>query len=109
MSNLDKAREHFATAETASIDVTEWEVTIYWRPWTINDRQKVWGAIKASGREAELSARVLITKALDKDGKNLYSLADLRVLCHEVDSAVVERIAVAIIGTQPSEAEVEKN
>jgi hypothetical protein len=109
MGILDQAKEHFSGLETQTVDVAEWGHAIFWRPWTIAERQKVWGAIKQSGREAELSARVLITKGLDKDGKNLYSLSDLRTLCHEVDSAVVERIALAIIGTEPTADDSLKN
>lgn len=109
MGNLDKAKEHFSSLEVQSIDVPEWDQTVYWRPWNIAERQKVWGAVKQSGRETELSARVLITKALDKDGKNLYSVGDLRTLCHDVDFAVVERISAAIIGLPETAEEIEKN
>lgn len=109
MSILDKAREHFASIETQRLNVPEWDVSVYWRPWTVNERQKVWGAVKASGKEAELSARVLITKAQDVDGKPLYTLNDLRTLCFEVDSTVVERIALAMIGDPVSAVDLEKN
>lgn len=109
MGILDQAKEHFSGLETQSINVPEWGHEVYWRPWTISERQKVWGAIKQSGREAELSARVLITKALDRDGKNLYSIGDLRTLCHEVDSSVVERVALSIIGEQQSADDTLKN
>lgn len=109
MTILDKARDHFATIETKSLPVPEWDMTVYWRPWTVNERQKVWGAIKASGKEAELSARVLITKALDKDGKPIFGVNDLRTLCFEVDSAVVEQIALAIIGEPATAGDIEKN
>lgn len=109
MSILDKAKEHFSGLETQSLAVPEWDVEVYWRPWTIAERQKVWGAIKQSGRDTELPARVLIVKALDKDGKNLYSLGDLRALTHEVDFSVVERIATSILGVPVTAEETEKN
>lgn len=109
MGILDQAKEHFSGLDTQTVDVAEWGHAVFWRPWTIAERQKVWGAIKQSGREAELSARVLIAKALDKDGKNLYSIADLRTLCHEVDGAVVERVALLIIGEQQSADDSLKN
>jgi len=109
MGSLEKAKEHFASLEMQSIDVPEWDEVIHWRPWNINERQKVWGAVRQSGRETELSARVLIVKALDKDGKLLYSTNDLRTLCYDVDFSVVERISAAIVGVQLSAEEIEKN
>lgn len=109
MSILDKAKAHFLDAEIQSVDVPEWDLVIYWKPWTIAERQKVWGAIKASGRDTEISARVIITKALDKDGKNLFSIGDLRTLTTEVDFAVVERISALIMGVPASPEETEKN
>lgn len=109
MGVLDKAKEHFSTHEVSSVDVPEWDVTIFWKPWTVAERQKVYGAVKASGRDAELSARVLIAKALEKDGKPMFGLDDLRALTTSVDATVVERIALAIIGVQPTVEEAEKN
>ena len=109
MSILDQAKEHFASIETQSLEIPEWGLTVFWRPWTVNERQKVWGAIKQSGKEAELSARVLIAKALDKDLKNVFSVGDLRTLCFDVDSSVLERVALSIIGEQQSSDDTLKN
>lgn len=110
MSILEKAKEHFAAHEISSINVPEWDsATIYWKPWTVAERQRVYGAVKASGRDAELSARVLIAKALDRDGKPMFGLDDLRALTTSVDATVVERIALAIIGVAPTVEEAEKN
>lgn len=109
MSILEKAKEHFAAHEISSVAVPEWDATIYWKPWTVAERQRVYGAVKASGRDAELSARVLIAKALDRDGKPMFGLDDLRALTTSVDATVVERIALAIIGVAPTVEEAEKN
>jgi len=109
MGVLDKAKEHFSSLEVQSIEVPEWDMTIYWKPWTIAERQKVWGPVKASGRDTEISARVLITKAMDRDGKNQFGLGDLRTLTHEVDFSVVERVSAAIMGVPATPEETEKN
>lgn len=109
MGILDQAKEHFASIETESVEVPEWGLTVYWKPWTIAERQKVWGPIKLSGKDTEISARVLITKALDKDQKNLFSLGDLRTLTHEVDFTVVERVSSLILGVPATPEETEKN
>lgn len=109
MGILDRAKQHFSDIETQSLEVPEWDLTLYWRPWTVNERQKVWGAVKMSGKDTEISSRTLITKALDKDGKNLFGIGDLRALNSDVDFAVLERVAMAIIGIQPDEADVIKN
>lgn len=98
MGILDKAKEHFEAIETKNLHVPEWDITVHWRPWNLNERQRVFGAVQASGKQQELSARVLIAKAVDKDLKALFNLGDLRALTLEVESAIVDRIAVAIIG-----------
>lgn len=109
MGILDRAKEHFAALETKSLEVPEWEVTVYWRPWTVNERQKVMGAVKASGKDAEYSPRVLLAKALDVKGAPIFGKDDLRTLCFDVDSAVVERVAMAIIGEAATPEDTEKN
>lgn len=109
MGILDQAKQHFAEAEIESHEVPEWGLTVFWKPWTIAERQKVWGPIKLSGRDTEISARVLITKALDKDGNHLFGLGDLRTLTHDVGFAVVERISALIIGVPVTAEETEKN
>lgn len=108
-SILDKAKEHYAGIETKDVKIPEWGLTIFWRPWNLDEREKVWGAVKASGKDTQLSARVLITKALNAEGKRIFGLEHLRELCFEVDSAVVERVAMAIIGEQPAAEDIIKN
>lgn len=109
MSVLDKAKEHFASLERRSLDVPEWDCTIFWTPWTVGERQKLWGQIKASGREAEINARAIILKAQDADGKPVFRIDDLKALTTSVDASVVERVGGEIIGVDASAADVEKN
>jgi len=99
MTVLNKARSHFKeqlAGEMKSIDVPEWETTIYFKPVsTFVEEQKV---IELHGKGELVGALVetLIQKALDKDGKRLFGNADRDVLMREVDPNVIVRVCTEI-------------
>lgn len=107
MSVIDRAKAHFDAQGVRCIEVPEWgeegePCRIFVTPWTLADQAKLLRA--SQGKEAEALALVLIFKAMDGEGKPLFTLEDKRALMHEVDAAVVARVANAIMGVEEAEA-----
>lgn len=109
MDILEKAKEHFASLAGGEIEVPEWGLTIYWRPFTGQDRSRLLAQVKASGNDGEINARCVILKAHDKDGKKCFDAGHLRALMTEVDPAIVDRIANMMMPALPTPEEAEKN
>ena len=113
MSVIDRAKSHFESLGTQSIEVPEWKdddgkpTVIYWNPITLAEKNRL---LKKSDslNDVSLLADILIMKALDKDGKKMFSLEDKIALMHKVDSDVLAKVATKII-QNISPDEVKKN
>ena len=98
MSVIDRAKNHFENLGVQSIEVPEWKdnddkpTIIYWNPITLAEKNKL---LKVSGNlnDVSLLADILIMKALDKDGKKLFTLEDKIALMHKTDPDVLTSIA----------------
>jgi hypothetical protein len=106
---LERAKAHFSEQGRRSTHVSEWDTTIYWTPWTVSERQRLWNQVKGSKGEVEINARALIMKAEDKDGKNLFTRDNLMDLLNGVDAAVVDRIGLEMLGQDLTVEQAEKN
>ena len=103
----ERARAHFSAPR--SIHIPEWDVTIFWRPISGKDREKITRAVKAKGSsDAEFAYRLLIEKAEDEQGKKLFDIGDLEDLKTNYDAMVIARIVAAMTATLSLE-EAEKN
>lgn len=109
MSILDRAVAHYEDLPVHSLEIPEWDATVYWRELTTGDRAKLLRQIKASGNDGEINARLLILKATDEQGKPLFTLGDLKRLRDNVSAIVVDRIAQAILGEAVSPEDAIKN
>jgi hypothetical protein len=101
-SAIEAAIAHFDAQGTRNMMVPEWgELVVYWTPLTLFEKRKIF----PSGRAIEqtVAADVLIHKAMDKDGKPLFSLADREKLMRQADQSIVERIAARILGGASSD------
>lgn len=115
MSLIDRAKAHFEKLGTQSISIEEWTdedgnpTIIYWTPITLSEKNKI--AQKTGGNvlaDASVLADIVIWKALDKDGKKLFTIEDKIALMHKVDSEILARIANAMVVT-PSVEDLKKN
>lgn len=99
MSVMQKARSHFKeqlAGELNSLEVPEWETTIYWKNVsTFVQEQKVI-ELHGKGNLVEALVETLIQKALTKEGKRMFSNADRDVLMREVDPNVIIKVCTAI-------------
>mgnify|MGYP006081367483 CR=1 FL=1 len=96
MSILENATAHYKAQLSGilqSIEVPEWETTIYFKGITsLADEQKVL-KLHTEGKLAEALVESIISKACDADGKKLFKGADRVTLMHEVDPEVLMRLA----------------
>ena len=99
MSVLDKAREHFKEQMAnglQSVEVPEWDVTIYFKPQANFQAQQRVIKLHSEGKLAEALIETLLVRALDKDGKKLFGFGDKDTLMREVDPEVIVRVVTAI-------------
>lgn len=111
MSLIDRVTRHFDDLGLKSVAVPEWgeegvPLTIYWKPLTAQEvrvlnEQQPGGGIR-------LLVAVLILKALDAEGQQVFDAKDVPNLMGHADVHVITRIANAI-QAGPSAAETEKN
>lgn len=109
MSAIDRAKAHFTDYGIQSIEVPEWgepadgdqpgkPLVVYWKPITLAEKQRLQAVGEADGYIARL-ADCLILKAVDADGKKLFTLADKHALRHLVDPDVVARVVLKMMAS----------
>lgn len=104
---IEAARLHFRADERRAIEVPEWGVVLYATPVTLADKRKSFNRFKSGGLQ-EAYVHMLIDKAQKEDGSAAFKLDDKVDLMNQVDPAVVERIAEAMLATA-SQEDAEKN
>jgi hypothetical protein len=112
MSVLSKATGHFKeklSGEMKSIDVPEWDTTIYYKSVSTFVQQQKVIELHAKGKMVDALVETLIGRCLDKDGKKVFTAADRDVLMREVDPNVIIRVCTAINEEQASEDADVKN
>lgn len=93
---IEAAVAHFEAQGTKSMAVPEWGgLQVYWKPLTLFEKRRIF----PPGRQPEqtVSADVLIHKAMDQEGKPLFTLADREQLMRQVDQYVIDKIASKIL------------
>lgn len=112
MSVIANAKGHFKaklTDKLESIEVPEWETTIYYKgSATLKQTEEV-VALHRENKMAEALVQTLITRSLTEDGKPMFTVADKFDLMNQVDPEVVTRIATHILNSEPSPSDIEKN
>lgn len=107
MSALEAIIEHYKKHERQHIDVPEWgaarkPLRIYWMLLTVSERLELL-------RNAESDAHVLVAKARDGNGARMFQPGDELKIMRCADSAIVTRIANAMLGgARVSESAVEQ-
>jgi len=89
----DRIAEHFRAIEKKVIEVPEWGLVLHCKPMTLADRQKLLPYAKG----LELYARVIILKAQDATGKNIFQEEERFNLMVAADPDVVLRVGDEIL------------
>lgn len=99
MSVITNARSHYKeqlAGELKSIEVPEWNTTIYYKTLSnFVEEQKVI-ELHNKGNLVEALVETLIQKAMDEQGKKMFKNGDRDVLMREVDPNVIIRVCTEI-------------
>ena len=93
---LEKAKSHMRDKIGAGlkgpIAVPEWETEVFYKPATTFHQESKVIELQQAGKTVEALVQTLINRALDKDGKHMFRLADKQDLMRGVDPTVILRI-----------------
>lgn len=108
MSVIQKARGHFKdqlAGEMKSIEVPEWETTVYFKPVSTFAQEQKTLELHAKGELVAALVETLIQKAYDKNGKRMFTQGDRDVLMREVDPNIIIKVCTAINAASGEAAE----
>ena len=96
MSVIDNAKAHYKQVLSAGlqgpIKVPEWGVDVYYKPSANFSQQAQIIELHQAGKSVEALVMTLILRALDEDGKPLFSKANKAELMKSVDPDIIVRI-----------------
>lgn len=108
MKLIESAVQHFSNKAIRSIHIPEWDVTLYAKNMTLDDKAKMYARSNGNGTDYLIYA--VIFGLQDKDGEPPFTLEDKVALKTKVDPEVVSRLANFVLQTEAkSEEEREKN
>ena len=113
LSAIQKAQGHFQSklaADLKMVRIEEWDLDVYYRDVnTLRTESKIVELAQA-GKSVEALVQTVISKALDKDGKQLFTQNDKDALMNDADPSVVLKLSRALSGSDlPAVEEIEKN
>ncbi len=103
---IDTAISHFSNREIRSLEIPEWEITIYAKNLTLDDKAR-WLA-RANNDGTDYMIYAVILGATDENGDQVFGLEDKVKLRKQVDPDVVARIANFVLQVE-TEEDREKN
>jgi hypothetical protein len=109
MSAIERAKAHYTDLGVQSQEVPEWgepadgenpvkPLIIYWKPITLSEKQQLQTIGERDGYVARL-ADALIMKALDAEGKKLFTIEHKHALRHQVDPDVLARVVMRMMAS----------
>ena len=108
MSVIEKAIQHFSAKERREIYIPEWDVTLYSRNLTLENKG-LW-LKRADGDSTEYMLYAVIDGLENEDGSNAFDVGNKKELQTGVDPDVVTRLATFVLETSgPTEEDREKN
>ena len=102
MEAIELLKNKFGVSQKYMYELKEGDVTvleIYWNPLTIAEREMIVAKSGDSGTNDDFALNLMITKALDKDGKRLFQDGHKASLRREVNAATLQDIQLAMLGS----------
>jgi hypothetical protein len=90
---LAKAKTHWReklVAPMESVAVSEWDTVIFFKPTTLAQRNTIFRYVNDGSLESLV--QTLIIRALDEDGKRLFSNSDKKDLMEKVDPDIIVNV-----------------
>ncbi len=113
LSAIQKAQKHFQNrlgGELKKHHVAEWDLDVYFRDITTLKQEAKIVELAQQNKTVEALVEAIIAKALDSEGKPLFSQYDKVTLMNECDPNVVLSLSRVLNGGDlPSVGELEKN
>jgi plasmid stability protein len=113
LSAIQKAQGHFRTKlsnQMKKYHVEEWDLDVYYRELSSLRIESKIVELAQQGKSVEALVQTIISKALDAEGKPLFTQYDKDTLMNECDPAVVLKLSRVLSGAElPSVEDVEKN
>tara|TARA_R100000353_G_C6488552_1_gene191129 strand:- start:695 stop:1054 length:360 start_codon:yes stop_codon:yes gene_type:complete len=72
-------------------------LTVYWHPLTIAEREAIQKKTTKSDDANEFALALMMQKALDEDGKRIFTDGDKAALRREVEAAILQEIQLAML------------
>lgn len=103
---IDNVVAHFDSQDTFSFEVPQWgdengPLVIYVKPLTLRESKKLYSM--SGNADLEVMVYSIITKALNEQGENLFTIADKEKLMNQADVTVIADVSAKILGTATPE------
>ena len=102
MEAIELLKNKFGVSQKYLYELKDGDVTvleIYWNPLTIAERESIVAKSGDAGTNDDFALNLMITKALDKDGKRLFQDGHKASLRREVNAATLQDIQLAMLGS----------
>ena len=102
MEAIELLKNKFGVSQKYLYELKQEEVTvleIYWNPLTIAEREAIVAKSGNSATNDDFALDLMITKALDKDGKRLFQDGHKASLRREVNAATLQDIQLAMLNS----------
>jgi hypothetical protein len=113
LSAIQKAQKHFQVrlgGELKKHHVTDWDLDVYFRDITTLKQEAKIVELAQQNKTVEALVEAIIAKALDKEGKPLFTQFDKPALMNECDPNVVLGLSRVLNGGDlPTVGDLEKN
>lgn len=108
MKLIDKIKSQYASAPLQKRNVPEWECDVYFKRLTTEELDAAASETPEGASASRSNLQLVILKALDKDGKRLFSNDDADALAASASPVVVNGIAADMLSVATVE-EAKKN
>ena len=102
MEAIELLKNKFGVSQKYLYELKDWDETIlkiYWNPLTIAERESIVAKSGEDGSNEDFALNLMITKALDKDGKRLFQDGHKASLRREVNAGTLQEIQLAMLGS----------
>ena len=102
MEAIELLKNKFGVSQKYLYELKDGEETIleiYWNPLTLAERESIVAMSGDNSSADDFALSLLITKALDKDGKRLFQDGHKASLRREVNASILQEIQLAMLNS----------
>ena len=102
MEAIELLKNKFGVSQKYMYELKEGDVTvleIYWNPLTLAERESIVALSGDNSSADDFALTLMITKALDKDGKRLFQDGHKASLRREVNASILQEIQLAMLNS----------